>query len=213
MASFSAANIRNIALIGHSSSGKTTLAEAVLFNTGATSRRGRVEDGTTVSDWDDEEIRRRISVNISVVPCEWREAKINLLDTPGFIDFVGETKAALSVSDAALVLVDAVAGVEVGTELGWGMLEELAQPRAILINKMDRENARYQAILNGLRESFTGTIVPAQMPIGEGAEFRGVVDLISNKAYLGGELVTQRCAGRNDRCRRRSAHAVDRSLG
>src|SRR5512142_1773948 len=152
MANFTAANIRNIALIGHGSSGKTTLAEAMLFDTGATSRRGRVEDGTTVSDWDEDEIRRRLSVNVALVPSEWRNTKLNIIDTPGFIDFVGETKGGLSVADAALVLVDAVAGIEVGTELGWGYADELALPRAILINKMDRENARFAGVLANLRE-------------------------------------------------------------
>jgi elongation factor G len=174
-----------VALVGHSSSGKTTLAEAMLYDTGASSRRGRVEDGTTVSDWDDEEIRRKISVNISVVPCEWRGHKINLLDTPGYIDFAGELRAAVAVSDAALVLVDAVAGVEVGTELGWNVLDEYARPRAIFINKMDRENARFRGVLSNLRDVLGGTIVPAQLPIGEGPEFRGVIDLIALKAYMG----------------------------
>ncbi len=119
MASYTTAQLRNVVLIGHSSSGKTTLAESMVFNTGATSRRGRVEDGTTVADWDDEEIRRRISVGTSVVPCEHKGHKINVLDTPGFIDFVGETKGAIAVADAGIVLLDPVSGVEVGTELGW----------------------------------------------------------------------------------------------
>ncbi len=185
MANYTTDQLRNVALIGHSSSGKTTLAEAMLFDTGATSRRGRVEDGTTIGDWDDEAIRRRISVSSSVIPCEWRSAKINLLDTPGFIDFVGETKGGVSVADAALVLVDAVAGVEVGTELGWGYLDERSLPRMVLINKMDRENARFQGVLSALREVFGGTVVAAQLPIGSGPEFRGVIDLIAMKAYMG----------------------------
>ncbi len=185
MANYTIEQLRNVVLIGHSSSGKTTLAEAMLFDTGATSRRGRVEDGTTVADWDDEAIRRRISVSTSVVPCEWQGHKINVLDTPGFIDFVGEAKAAVSVADFGLVLVDAVSGVEVGTELGWGYLDEQRLPRAILINKMDRENARFQAILGRIREQYAGTIVAVQLPVGEGSEFKGVVDLIAMKAYLG----------------------------
>jgi elongation factor G len=185
MANFTTAHIRNIAFVGHSGSGKTTLAEAMLFDTGATSRRGRVEDGSTVSDWDDEEIRRRISVNVSLLPCEWRDTKVNIIDTPGFIDFVGEMKAGLTVADAGLVVVDSVAGIEVGTELAWDSLDENSTPRAIFINKMDRENARFEGVLANLRETFGGTIVPAQLPIGEGSEFRGVVDLIAQKAYLG----------------------------
>ena len=185
MASYTTEQLRNVVLIGHSSSGKTTLAEALLFDTGASSRRGRVEDGSTVSDWDDEAIRRRISVGTSVVPCEWQGNKINILDTPGFIDFVGEAKGAVAVADAALVLVDSVAGVEVGTELGWGYLDERSLPRAIFVNKMDRDNAHFPQALSNVRNAFGGTIVPVQLPIGEGGEFRGVVDLIAMKAYLG----------------------------
>jgi elongation factor G len=185
MANFTTAHLRNIAFVGHGSSGKTTLTEAMLFDTGATSRRGRVEDGTTVSDWDDEEIRRRLSVNVSLIPCEWRDTKINILDTPGFIDFVGELKAAVTVVDSALVVLDAVSGIEVGTELAWGYLDEGSLPRAVFINKMDRENANFQRVINSLREQFGGTIVPAQLPIGEGGEFKGVVDLIAMKAYIG----------------------------
>jgi elongation factor G len=185
MASFGTDQLRNVVLIGHSSSGKTTLAESMLFDTGATSRRGRVEDGTTASDWDDEAIRRRISVGASVVPCEWQGQKINLVDTPGFIDFVGEIKGALSIADAALVLVDPVAGVEVGTELGWGYADERELPRAVFVNKMDRENAHFERVLGDLRETFDRAIVAAQWPVGEGSEFRGVVDLVAMKAYLG----------------------------
>ena len=185
MASYTTEQLRNVVLIGHSSSGKTTLAEALLFDTGASSRRGRVEDGSTVSDWDDEAIRRRISVGTSVVPCEWQGTKINILDTPGFIDFVGETKGAVAVADSALVLVDSVAGVEVGTELGWGYLDERSLPRAIFVNKMDRDNAHFPQALSNVRNAFGGTIVPVQLPIGAGGEFRGVVDLIAMKAYLG----------------------------
>ena len=185
MASYTTEQLRNVVLIGHSSSGKTTLAEALLFDTGASSRRGRVEDGSTVSDWDDEAIRRRISVGTSVVPCEWQGNKLNILDTPGFIDFVGETKGAVAVADSALVLVDSVAGVEVGTELGWGYLDERSLPRAIFVNKMDRDNAHFPQALSNVRNAFGGTIVPVQLPIGAGGEFRGVVDLIAMKAYLG----------------------------
>jgi elongation factor G len=185
MANFTTDQLRNVVLIGHSSSGKTTLAESLLFDSGATSRRGRVEDGTTVSDWDDEAIRRKISVGASVVPCEWEGHKVNLIDTPGFIDFVGEIKGALSVADSALVLVDPVAGVEVGTELGWGYADERGLPRAVFVNKMDRENAHFERVLGNLREVFDRAIVAAWLPVGEGSEFRGVVDLVTMKAYLG----------------------------
>jgi elongation factor G len=185
MANYHTQQLRNVVLVGHSSSGKTTLAESLVFNTGPLSRRGRVEDGTTVADWDDEAIRRKISVSASVVPCEYKGTKVNILDTPGFIDFVGEVKGGVAVADAALVLVDPVAGVEVGTELGWGYLDERSLPRAILVNKMDRDNANFERVVAGVREAFDGTIVPVQLPIGQGSEFKGVVDLISQKAYLG----------------------------
>ena len=185
MENYTTERLRNVVLIGHSSSGKTTLAEAMLFNTGATSRRGRVEDGTTVADWDDEAIRRQISVSASLVPSEWQGFKLNIVDTPGFIDFSGETKSAVAVTDSGLVVIDPVAGVEVGTDLGWGFLDERSLPRAVFINKMDRDNASFSGALALLREAFSGNIVAAQLPIGEGSEFRGVVDLISMKAYLG----------------------------
>lgn len=185
MASYTTAQLRNVTLIGHSSSGKTTLAEAMVFNTGATSRRGRVEDGTTVADWDEEAIRRRISVGSAVVPCEHKGHKINVLDTPGFIDFVGETKGAIAVADAGVVVIDPVSGVEVGTELGWGYLDERELPRVVFVNKMDRENAQFSRALDNLREVFSGTIVPVQMPVGEGSDFKGVIDLVGMKAFMG----------------------------
>src|SRR5574341_663506 len=131
--------IRNVALVGHSGSGKTSLAEAFLFNTGVITRLGKVEDGTTVSDFDDEERRRKIST--SVIPVEYQNFKINFLITPGFTDFVGEVKSALHVADAAIVVVDSVAGVEVGTELVWQYCDERKLPRFVVINKLDRENA------------------------------------------------------------------------
>jgi elongation factor G len=157
----------------------------MVFNTGATSRRGRVEDGTTVADWDEEAIRRRISVGSAVVPCEHKAHKINVLDTPGFIDFVGETKGAVSVADAGVVVVDPVSGVEVGTELGWGYLDERELPRVVFVNKMDRENAQFTRALDNLRDVFSGTIVPVQIPVGEGGDFKGVIDLVAMKAYMG----------------------------
>ena len=128
MANFTTEQLRNIVLIGHGSSGKTTLAEAMLFDTGVLSRRGRVEDGTTTADWDEEAIRRKQSVAASVVACEYKGVKLNILDTPGFLDFAGEAKGAVSVADAGLVLMDSVSGVEVGTELGWGYLDERQLP-------------------------------------------------------------------------------------
>lgn len=188
MAKFTTAQLRNVAIVGHGSSGKTSLIEALLFNSGALSRMGRVEDGTTVSDWDTEEQRRGISINLSVAPVVFKEIKLNLIDTPGYLDFVGEVISALAVSEAGLVLVDAVAGVEVGTELAWDRLNTAEKPRLVFVNKMDRENANYQRVLEDLRETFSeNTIVPFQLPIGSAESFEGIVNLVDMKAYMGRE--------------------------
>ncbi len=182
---YSTDKLRNVVFLGHGSSGKTSLAEAMLFNTGAINRMGKVEEGTTVSDFDEEEMRRRISLNLTLIPCEWDQHKINVLDTPGYLDFVGEVISAIRVADAGVVLVDAVSGVEVGTELAWQHADNQNLPRLVIINKMDRDNANFQGTLEMLREKFEGLFVPIQLPIGEQSDFKGVVDLIEMKAYLG----------------------------
>ena len=137
MAKFTTSQLRNVAVVGHGSSGKTSLVEALLFNSGVLSRMGRVEDGTTVSDWDTEEHRRGISINLSVVPVTFKDIKLNLVDTPGYLDFMGEVISALAVCEAGLVLVDSVSGVEVGTELAWDRLNTANKPRLVFVNKMD----------------------------------------------------------------------------
>lgn len=185
MAEFSTDKIRNVAVLGHGSSGKTSLVEALLFNSGASSRVGRVEDGTTVSDWDAEEQRRGISINLSVVPVEFQGIKLNFIDTPGYLDFVGEVISALAVAEAGLVLVDSVAGVEVGTELAWDELERANKPRLVFVNKMDRENANFQRALESLTSTFDSQILPFQLPIGSAENFEGVVNLVDMKAYMG----------------------------
>ncbi|GIV79096.1 elongation factor G [Litorilinea aerophila] len=188
MAKFQTDQIRNVAILGHSGSGKTTLTEALLYHTKVITRLGRVEDGTTVSDWDPEEHRRGISINLSVIPIEHGNLKFNLLDAPGYLDFVGEVISALHVAEAGLVLLDSVAGVEVGTELAWERLQNLNKPRIVFVNRMDRENANFQKAVESLRETFSdATIIPMQLPIGQGENFRGVVSLVSMKAYLGPE--------------------------
>ncbi|NOZ73361.1 MAG: elongation factor G [Chloroflexi bacterium] len=179
--------IRNIALLGHSGSGKTMLAEAMIHATGATNRLGRVEDGTTVSDWDEEEIKRTQSINLSLVPCEWSGCKINTLDTPGYPDFVGEVISALRVVEAAVVVVDAVSGVEVGTELAWQYLDQRKLPRFVLINKMDRDHANFERTLKALSDAFAGTFLPFHLPVGAESDFNGVVSVVDGKAYLGAE--------------------------
>lgn len=182
---YSVKQLRNVVLLGHGSAGKTSLAEAMLYNTGAISRLGKVEEGTTVSDYDPEELERRISINCSVVPCEWKEHKINVLDTPGYADFVGEVRGAIRVADGALIVIDAVSGVEVGTELVWQYADEYLLPRLVFINKMDRDNANFQQTLDQMEENFGVNFVPLQLPIGAGEDFKGVVDLVKMRAYLG----------------------------
>ncbi len=188
MAKFTTSQLRNVAIVGHGSSGKTSLVEALLFNSGALTRMGRVEDGTTVSDWDPEEQRRRISINLSVVPVTFKNIKLNLVDTPGYLDFMGEVISALTVCEAGLVLVDSVAGVEVGTEMAWERLDAANKPRLVFVNKMDRENTNYPKVLADLKETFANsTIVPFQLPIGSAETFAGVVNLVDMKAYMGRE--------------------------
>ena len=179
--------IRNIALLGHSGSGKTMLAEAMIHATGVTNRLGRVEDGTTVADWDEEEVSRTQSINTSLVPCEWKGNKINVLDTPGYPDFVGEILSSLRVVEAAVVVIDAVSGVEVGTELAWQHLDQNKRPRFIFINKMDRDNASFERALKSINEAFEGNFVPLLLPIGKETSFEGVVSVMHQKAFQGAE--------------------------
>ncbi|MBI4761474.1 MAG: elongation factor G [Chloroflexota bacterium] len=180
--------LRNVALVSHGGAGKTMLAEAFLHATGATTRLGRVEDGTTVSDYDDEEHRRKISLYASVIPVEHRDHKINVIDAPGYTDFVGEMISALSVADGAVLLVDAVAGIEVGTELAWKYADQFNLPRFIVINKMDRENADFAKVYAAVEEFVRGRgkrTIKVHLPIGEKQDFKGVVDVIGMKAYMG----------------------------
>jgi len=157
----------------------------MLYVTGATNRMGRVEDGNTVSDFDPEEIRRHISISTSLIPLEWREHKINVLDTPGYTDFIGEVISALQAADAGIILVDATAGVAVGTELVWEQCEKVNAPRFVVISKMDRENASFSRALEQVRASFTANFVPFQLPVGVAGGFNGVVDLVKMKAFIG----------------------------
>lgn len=184
MKEYTTDKLRNVALVGHQSSGKTSLVEALLFTTGVTSRLGRVEDQNTVSDWDDDERARGMSINTSLIPIEFEQHKINVLDTPGFTDFQGEMKNAIRVADAVIVVVDAVSGVEVGTELVWDYARVFQQPIIVVINKMDRENADFEGTLAQLRETFPKyNFVPVMMPIGKEADFKGVANLLTQKAY------------------------------
>jgi elongation factor G len=187
MKEYTAEQVRNIALVGHSGAGKTSLAEAGMFVSKAITRMGKTEEGNTVSDFDAEEIRRGISVHMSLVPVEWSGVKLNLLDTPGYADFNGEVVSALHAVEAAVVVVDSVAGVEVGTEISWGLLDELDMPRIVVINKMNRENANWKKVLGELQSSFDARFVPLQVPVGSAHEFKGVYDLVAGSASLGAD--------------------------
>jgi elongation factor G len=180
---YSVDRIRNVGLFSHGGAGKTSLSEAGLFASGAINRLGRVDDGNTVSDWDPDEIKRTMSISTSVIPVEWNDHKINFIDAPGYADFVGEMLSAMRVCDAALILMDASAGVEVGTEQAWRFAAKHNRPRAMLINKMDRENADFHGALSQAQEMFGDIIVPIYMPIGAEKDFRGIIDLLENKAY------------------------------
>ncbi|MCB0077137.1 MAG: elongation factor G [Anaerolineales bacterium] len=182
--SYPTSAIRNVALLSHSSAGKTTISEALLHMAGVTKRQGRVEDHNTVSDFDPEEQRRGISINMTVLPFDWKGTKINLIDTPGYLDFVGDVRSALHVSDGAVIVVDAVSGVEVGTELMWDEVEARGLPRLLFVNKMDRDTARFRRTMDSLNQTFPDAkIVPVQLPIGEGESFAGFVSLVTRKAY------------------------------
>ena len=178
-----ATTIRNVALVGHSGAGKTQLASAMLFDAGMVNRLGRVDDGTTVTDFDEEEIARKHTLASSLAFAEWNKTKINLIDTPGFGNFLADAHAALRVADGALVVVDAVAGVEVQTEKVWEFCDELELPRFVVLNRFDRERASLSRSLESLHGVFGRTVIPIQHPLGEEKAFRGVVDLLSMKAY------------------------------
>ncbi len=178
---YDAPNIRNVALVGHGGSGKTTLASALLFNGGGANRLGRVEDGTTVTDFDPDEIERKISLQTALAWTEWKKTKINILDAPGYANFIPEARAALRVADVALVVVDAVAGVEVQTEKVLGYAEEYGVARLFVVNRMDRENASFDRALDSIQKSVGRAAVPLAIPIGEARDFRGLVDLVTEK--------------------------------
>ncbi len=185
MAAYTTDQIRNVVLLSHSGAGKTTLTEAMLFAAGVTNRLGRVEEGTTVSDYDPDSIKRKMSINLSLLPCTWNGNKINIIDTPGYPDFLGEVKASLRVADGAIVLVSAASGVEVGTELTWAYAEQANLPKMVLINKMDRENADFGRVLADVQIKLGKKCVAVQLAVGAESQFEGVVDLITIKAYLG----------------------------
>ncbi len=179
---YDAASLRNVALVGHSGSGKTQLVSALLFDAGAVNRLGKVDEGTAVTDYDEEAIARKHTLSAGVAYAEWNKTKINFIDTPGMANFLSDARAGLRVADAALVVVDAVAGVEVSTEKVWEAADELALPRLVVLNRVDRERASLGRSLDSLRAVFGRAVIPIQLPIGEEKHFRGVVDLVAMKA-------------------------------
>src|SRR3974377_1775639 len=180
------ATIRNLAFIGHSGCGKTSLAEALLFSTGATNRLGKVDDGTSVLDFEPEELKRKITISSAFHHYSFKKHTVYLADTPGDDNFLADTRAVLHVTDAAIVVVDAVDGVKVGTEKVWHTANQYRLPRLVFVNKMDRERANYAQVLTGLKNILEAQVVPLQYPIGQEATFKGVVDLVAMKAYTGG---------------------------
>lgn len=186
MKEYSTESIRNVAMVSHSGAGKTILADALLLAKGAINRMGAIDEGTTVSDFDEEEQRRQLSLSTAVIPLEHNDIKINLLDTPGYPDFVGEVISALRVSEGALVVVDAVAGAEVGTEIAWDYCDEFELPRIVLINRMKRDNANYERALASVEKLTDKRLLKVHLPWGENEEFKGLVDLLSMKAYPAG---------------------------
>jgi translation elongation factor 2 (EF-2/EF-G) len=181
--SYSTDRIRNVSLLGHSSNGKTTLTEALLFQAGVTTRQGKVTEGNTMSDFDKQEIARKVSIATSVIPVEWNNIKINVLDTPGYFDFIGEMYGAKRASESSVLLVDASSGIEVGTEKAWKNVEKYKTPRMIFVNKMDKENINFDKLVEDLQSTFGGKIVPFAFPIGEAENFKGFVSVVDEKAY------------------------------
>src|SRR5262245_10124172 len=180
---YDAASIRNVALVGHSGSGKTQLISAILSDSGMVNRFGKVDDGTTVTDFDEEEIARKHTLSASLAYAEWNKQKINLIDAPGMGNFLADSRAALHVADAALVVVDAVSGVMVQTEKVWDTANELSLPRLVVLNRLDRARASLERSMASRRDTLNRAVVPIQLPIGEEKSFKGVVDLVTKKAY------------------------------
>ena len=201
MAQYALKDIRNVVLLGHNGSGKSALSEAILFTAGAINRLGKIEEGTTTSDYDPDEVKYKMSINLSMLPCEWKGTKVNVIDTPGYSDFLGEVKAAIRVAESGIIVVSALSGVEVGTEQVWQYSEEAKLARLILVNKMDRENANFDQTVTQIQNKFGNRCAPLQVP------YRSTYNLSGCSRFAGNESVYRPSAERG-RYPSRNAAAV-----
>lgn len=214
MKKYNTDKIRNVAFLGHGGTGKTSMAEAMLFNTGVLDRIGRVEDGNTAMDFDDDEKKRGMSIYTSLAPCEWKDCKINALDVPGFLDFIAEVKGSVSVVEGAVLLASANVGLEVGLERVWGEVEAKALPAIVFVNKMDKENSDYYKVVQNLQEKLSPNCLPLYLPIGAFDTFEGYVDLLTMTAYKYSNGKPQKCdipADMKDRVDEHRARLIETS--
>ena len=184
MKEYASKDLRNVAVVGHGGSGKTSLVDALAFVAGSSKRHGRVKDGTALTDYSPDEIDKGYSINLSLAYAEWEGAKVNLIDTPGYLDFAGDAEAGIFAADAALIVLGATSGVEVGTEKVWDYSREFHHPAVFFVSMMDKEHANFQKVYDDIREHLTPKAVPVEIPIGEGAQFKGVINLITQKARM-----------------------------
>ena len=176
--------IRNVAVVGHGGSGKTSLVDALAFVAGSSKRHGSVDQGSALTDFTPDEIDRQYSINLALAHAEWMDCKINLIDTPGYLDFVGDTIAGIYAADAALLVVSATAGVEVGTENAWQHAERRGIPRMFFLSTMDKDNADFERVYKDIKEHLTPNVIPIEIPVGEGPEFKGIINLFSKKCHM-----------------------------
>src|SRR5688572_1900182 len=175
--------IRNIAFVGHGASGKTTLVDALAFVSGASRRHGSIRDGTALTDYSPDEIDRKHSISLALAYAEWMDTKINMIDAPGYLDYFGETVGALHAADAAVIVLSGSAGVEVGTEKAWDVCDQLHLPRILFVTAMDKEHADFERVFNDVKEHLTPKVVPVEIPVGDGHDFHGIVNLFTGQCH------------------------------